>query len=279
MSAGTRAFERLEAANPLLDFTQYEPTPADAVEFLRSIEERSMDAQKLSTGPKEAQRPARRWWIAVAAFVAVLAAGATLAFVARGDGSAPATNDSTPPTTEAQPAKAAIEEPAELAALRAAVNAGDVAAAASVHIEEGGCDRFFTTNAETCADWYAFLVGIGTRVTAANCDIDSDDGGVFCRWKLESDAHRALGIDSVEWRFTTVSVDGWGSAQPDGNLLTGVTGFAALDDAFWAFVSSELVRQEPELGETVASSSRVPATLNADFAAVVLDAARSFSEG
>ena len=276
MSAGTRAFERLEAANPLTDTTSYEPTRTDAIEFLRRIEEGTMDTQTATKPPETPRRRGRGWAVAGAAFVAVLAAGAVVVFIARGDDAGPVTNDSPPSTTEVRPAEAGIEEPAVLAELRAAVNGGDAVAAASLHTGEGSCDRFFTIGEETCADWYGFLVGIGTRVTAADCRLDPDAGKVGCWWTVESDAHRALGIDAVAWRFTSVDVDGWGSAQPDGNLFTGIVGLGALDDDFWASVSSELVRQKPELAEAVATSNRVPATLNAELAAVVLGAARSF---
>lgn len=272
-----RAFERLAAANPLSDTAQFEPTRADAIAFLRGIEEQTLDTRTLTNRPITPPRRTRQWPIAMAAFIAVVAAGATAAVFPGGDDSSPATNAATATTAVASPVEAGVEEPAELAELRAAVNAGDPLAAATVHAEDGDCDRFFTTGGETCADWYRFLVGIGTRVTAARCEADPDGGLVNCWWTVESDAHRALGINTVEWTFTSVSVEGWGTAQPDGNLFSGVTGLGALDSEFWKFVSSELVREDPELAEVVASSNRVPATLNADFAAVVLDAATSYT--
>ena len=60
MSERQRAFERLEAANPLTDTTQYDTTRADAIAFLRSIEKGTMDTQQL-TKPPTPVRPARRW--------------------------------------------------------------------------------------------------------------------------------------------------------------------------------------------------------------------------
>ena len=81
-----------------------------------------------------------------------------------------------------------------------------------------------------------------------------------CHWTVESDAHRALGVDSVEWGFTNVTVEGWGTVVPDGNLFSGISGFAALDDEFWTFVTLELVRQEPALAEAAGQSNRVRAT-------------------
>lgn len=276
MRAHERAFAQLEAANPVGDIAQNEPTRADAIAFLRSIEEEPMDTQRLTNSPTTTKRPAGRWLIAVAAFVAVFAAGGVLGFFAGGSEAPRATVTSTSTTTGALPVVSVVEEPAQLAELRAALNAGDAMTAASIHTEEGVCDRFFTTGTETCADWYAFLVGIGTRTTATTCAADPDGGVAYCHWTLESDAHRSLGVDSVEWEFTGVSVEGWGAVQPDGNLFSGTAGKAALDDEFWAFVTLELVRREPDLAEAAKSSNRVPATLDADFAAVVLEAATAF---
>lgn len=275
MRTSEPAFERLEAANPLTDTTRYEPARADAIAFLRGIEEEPMDVLRLTTSPKTPQRPAYRRLIAVAAFVAVLATSATVAFIAGGGESTSGANVSTSMTSGAPLADSAVEEPAPLAELRTSVNAGDAAAAASIHTEEDGCDRFFTTGFETCADWYAFLVGIGTQVTATDCLVELDGGRVACQWTIESDAHRILGINSVEWKSTRVGIDGWSAVQPDGNLFTGTAGFAALDADLWTLVSLELVRQKPALGDVVDSSNRVPATLNAGLAAIVLEVAES----
>ena len=111
MRVHDRAFERLEAANPLTDTAQFEPTRADALAFLRSIEEETMDDQRLTNHPATPQRLAGRWLIVVIAFVAVFATGAALGFVAGGGESGPVASE--PTTTDAPPVEVVVEEPAQ----------------------------------------------------------------------------------------------------------------------------------------------------------------------
>lgn len=271
MSTRERAYEELRAANPLSDLGLYEATREDAAAFLRTI-----DGGTTSVVPKRAMptRPvSRRWLVAGATFTVVLVLGLAALVVASVDDSGSAARPSV--GSEPPPLIGESNEPASLAGIRTAVNDGDAARAAELHNEDADCDRFFTTGVESCADWYAFLVGIGTRVIAADCEVG--DLGPVCRWTVESEAHRALGIGSVTWDFTLLEASGWGSVVPDGNLFSGRPGEFELDTAVWAAVNESL---GPVSDDGVfVSALRTPATLDSDLALVVLDVVESLESG
>lgn len=277
MKASEQAFQRLADANPLTETADHIPSREDARAFSASLEGGTVTSQDLTKQPSDPQQRSRQWLIAAAAFALVLLSGAALAFFS-GDESTPA---APPPTTitSQTPSEIPVDEPAELANLRQAVNDGDAAAAADIHGEDGECDRFFTEGSETCLDWYSFLIGIGTNVSAANCMLESygGEGSTSCEWTLGSTAHRALGIDSVHWEFTSVGADGWFTVYPDGNLFGGNPGLSQVDEDFWAAVT-RTIEDELSTGPegSTPPSLRVPATLNADLAVIVLEEARSF---
>lgn len=260
------AYQRLIAANPLPDEPLYETTRDEARVFLRDLVD-----QKTPQHLFQLPRPAKRRWapqflIAVLVFGAIVAAGA-LALL---PGGGPSTSQPTAATGAPEVIEASEPEPALLAAIRDAVNRGDAATAAALHGSEAFCDRFFTEGVESCADWYGFLVAIGIEVTAVECHADGE--AASCTWTVASDVHRALGVESVQWRFLALKPDGWGSAQPDRNLFSGQIGESAFDEAFWRFVIERIGEPDPV-------STRVPATLDADFAAFARDAADEFPGG
>lgn len=277
MTRSQHAYQRLQRANPLPDTTAYEPTPEEAVAFLTAVKEESMARDNDLRDLEPMGSPPRHWLIAAATFLVVLVAGGAIGVILATRTSEPDTATSPPATSTTSPQSSSsdeVAEPAELKRLREAVNRGDPADAARIHTTEEECDRFFTTGVETCTDWYGFLVGIGTNVLSADCALPAGEAAVYCVWTLASDVHSELGINSVPWDFARLTVEGWAAVQPDGNLFTGVMGFGQLDDDFWKHVTA--IVEADSGGDTSTKSNRVPATLNAEFAQVVLDAAESF---
>lgn len=269
MNAGERVYERLARANPVTDITQYQPARSEAIAFTDRIEGRAMGTETIVQQPAISQVSVSRIAIAVASFIVIVALGAVALVMTSGDTQNPVA--ALPTTVIPQLVEEPIAESEQLARVRQAVNSGDAAAAAAVHGDDGDCERFFTTGHESCEDWYAFLVGIGTNVVATECTEESS-----CEWTVGSDLHRALGIESVSWDFTVVKLDGWGSVQPDGNLLKGTPGLSSLDTDFWDFITDRIEDDPAAAEERV--SARVPATLNADFASFVLQAATEWEE-
>lgn len=190
MKAAERAYDRLVAVNPIPDPEQYIESTVDVDAALRSLEASMEDAKPRERETKEQVPLWKRWQVAVAAFVAVLAVGGALVATTLLDDDQ---RFEVAPATPIGVVEAFFER----------WNAGEVDAVMAIVDPQALINGGRQTSSDLRALVEYSLPFNGTM--EGNCGAGLVPGEVTCDWLWVTPGTQALGLDSASRRTFTVA--------------------------------------------------------------------------
>lgn len=260
---GDFAFERLREANPVPEPIRLDEAVTDRAALLTAITERKNEMQTQENDRVATRPPAgpRRWLVAAAVAVVVLAAVSIIALLVRPDNTVATTIPS--PETEANPIPI-LDEWVD------AMNQGDLEGALAVLSPEASCDLPFG-EVDTCRDHLGYLIAIGTHFEKNSC---GESPPYRCGFDLTSELHATMGYPNYALPMNPeVSLDGDGLLVADffGSIPWETTPYMPADSRdIWSYMGPKY----PEL--RVGQFGPSPYTAEAGEAA--MDAARELND-